>query len=595
MNSKLTRRCQLPQDFTQQQGMSLLFVLMLTTIASLVVFTALSSSVSQERMSGNFQKKLNAELLADKAVFESFHQLNAFAKDPVNALATDAELATAAKVAAGTVAGGRTYKAAAAQLTAQGFAVNADGARYDDSAALRKVMFKRISGSGVSILPFAHAVTGCNAVDLTASGGITSYDSSNPNATDTNVVVRTVTNGGSVTLVGDSPVIGDVLSTGNITLTGSSVITGKLHANGNILLNNARAVIKKQVWAVGTIDVNNTVVVEGEVKANSHIQVKNVAKLQGGLRTQGNLTLSNNAQIKGPVEVYGNVQLAGFSSSILEPSLLRYRGTINPAGIGQKQLDLTFAPVPLLPVDNDDAASKNFNPLCDPLRINDAVDAVEQPATLPQLNVRQAWDRKIYTLNAVAGKHTDVANLPASLTPQNGLFLKKSQPMYFVSGVNAGSEGKLIINGHVTLFIAGDMIFGGDSTLQINRGSSLTIITTGRIEFTGGAKVINDQIPVGEPQGIVDGRPVMSIYSSYSGRDGVKLNGGIKSIYAAIYAPRTDIKLDSLAGVFSGSAVGKTVSVGGAGKIRYDQALGKVEAGGSTGTVNPRIVFHGWN
>ncbi|RVU33343.1 hypothetical protein EOE67_17255 [Rheinheimera riviphila] len=579
----------------QQQGMSLLFVLMLTTIASLLVFTALNSSVSQERMSGNFQKKLNAELLADKAVFESFHQLNAFAKDPANASASDAELAAVAAVTTASASGGRTYQAGAAELNAQGFAVSADGARYDDSAATRKVMFKRISGSGVSLFPFAHAVTGCNAVDLTASGGITSYDSSNPLAADTNVVVRTVTDGGSVTLVGDSPVIGDVLSTGNITLTGSSVISGKLHANGNILLNNASAVIKKQVWAVGTIDVNNTVVVEGEVKANSHINVKNVAKLQGGLRTQGNLTVTNNAKINGAVEVYGDVKLAGYSGSILQPALLRYRGSVNPAGLGQQQTDLSFASVPLLPVDNDDEASESFNPLCDPLRISEAVDAVEQPATLPPLNVRQAWDRKIYTLTTLEGKHTDVANLPASLTPANGLFLKKSQPMYFVSNVNGGSEGKLIINGHITLFIAGDMVFGGDSALQINHGSSLTIITSGRIEFTAGAKVINDQFPVGEPQGIVDGRPVMAIYSSYSGKDGIKLNGGIKSIYAAIYAPRTDIKMDSLAGVFSGSAVGKTVSVGGAGKIRYDQALGKVEAGGSTGSVNPRIVFHGWN
>lgn len=595
MNPRLKRRSQLHPGLTQQQGASLLFVLMLTTMASLVVFTALSSSVSQERMSGNFQKKLNAEQLADKAVFESFHQLNAFAKDPANALATDADLAAAAKVATGTVAGGRTYQAGAAVLTTQGFSVSADGTRYDDSAALRKVLFKRISGSGTSILPFAHAVTGCNAVDLTASGGIISYDSSNPNAADTNVVVRTVTDGGSVTLVGDSPVIGDVLSTGNITLTGSSVISGKLHANGNILLNNASAVIKKQVWAVGSIDVNNTVVVQGEMKANSDIRVKNVAELFGGLRTQGDLTLTNNAKIHGAVEVYGHVQAPGYSSSFLQPELLRYRGHVNPAGIGEQQIDLSFAPVPLLPVDNDDEDSTSFNPLCDPLRISEAVEAIALPAILPLLNVRQAWDRKIYTLSTLNGKHTDVANLPASLTPLNGLFLKKSMPMYFVSGVDGGSEGKLIINGHVTLFIDGDMIFGGDSTLQINSGSTLTIITNGRIEFSGGAKVINDQFPVGEPQGIVDGRPVMSIYSSYKGKDGIKLNGGIKSIYAAIYAPRTDIKLDSLAGVFSGSAVGKTVSVGGAGKIRYDQALGKVEAGGSTGNVQPRIVFHGWH
>jgi len=41
--------------------------------------------------------------------------------------------------------------------------------------------------------------------------------------------------------------------------------------------------------------------------------------------------------------------------------------------------------------------------------------------------------------------------------------------------------------------------------------------------------------------------------------------------------------------------VGKTVSIGSAGTIRAHQALSKVEAGGATGSVNPSMVFLGWN
>ena len=54
----------------KQQGFTLITVLILTGMASVVVLSSLRENIVQERLSGNFQKKLNSRLLAEKGVFE---------------------------------------------------------------------------------------------------------------------------------------------------------------------------------------------------------------------------------------------------------------------------------------------------------------------------------------------------------------------------------------------------------------------------------------------------------------------------------------------------------------------------------------------
>ena len=56
--------------FNKQHGFTLITVLILTSMASLVVLSSLRENIVQERLSGNFQKKLNSRLLAEKGVFE---------------------------------------------------------------------------------------------------------------------------------------------------------------------------------------------------------------------------------------------------------------------------------------------------------------------------------------------------------------------------------------------------------------------------------------------------------------------------------------------------------------------------------------------
>lgn len=590
-----------------QRGMSLLVVLMLTALASLLVFSALNNALSQERMSGNFQKKLNAELLADKAVFESYHQLNRFVRDPANATKTDTELAAAAAIAATSITGGRTFSTTTASLTANGLSVNAAGSRYEDSLTTRRALFRKVVDAGSLQRPFGHAVTGCEGVGMSGSGAVRSYDSSNPNATETNVTVQTVKKDAEVVLSGSAPIKGDVLSRGNITLSGSAVISGRVHANGDITLNSASATIEKEVWARGNILISNTIQLRQEAKANGDITIANAATLAAGLKTKKNLLISSTPIIKPEVQVQGNINITTSDTSKLfqQPESVRYSGNSNQPSIGKKvALSANqFAEVPLLPIDNPNQGSADFNPICDPLGISAEVTAMEKPTTLSALPL--TTDSSIYQLATNGGKYLQPATSGSQYTPASTRFLGQNINSYFFTELTV-SNSELQVTGDITIFIRDKFALGSNAKLRIMDNSTLTIITTGKAIFSADAKIINAKGT--KPEGLVNNKPVFAIYSAFAGiagegsspdkdKAGIDISGAADGIYAAIYAPLTDIKIAGIGSnnYFAGAALGKKVSISGDGLIRYDQALGTVGGGGVVKpVVPPRIVFNGW-
>lgn len=603
----------------RQKGMSLLLVLLLTLMASLLVFSALNNAISQERMSGNFQKKLNAEHLADQAVFASYHQLNRFVRDPANVNKTDAELAAAAAVEPQNLSAGRSYSSSAATLTATGLAVNAAGNRYQDSLASRRVLFRKITDSGSQQRPFGHAVTGCEGVNLSASGGISSYDSTNPTATGTNVVVQTVNSNGHIELSGAAPIRGDVLSRGNVSLSGSALITGRVHANGDILLNNATATIEKEVWARGSIQIISTVKVLAELKTNQALTITAPTKLAGGIKVKGHTTVSNYGQINpvgqpveygtiaSPVQIQGNLQLgADYIKAVFDDlAAVQYSGTVNPSGIGQKVAlsNNQFPEVPLLPIDNKDRHSTDFNPICDALDIAPQVQNMNKPATLTALNLLEP--DTVYQLSNTQGQFLQPDRLTGQHSPANTNFLGQSIRSYFFSELNL-TNSELQISGDITIYVRDKVKLGANAKLRIMDNSTLTLISSGKIIFAADAKLLNQQGR--KPEGLVNQKPVFAIYSAFAGlagegnaadqdKAGIDISGAADGIYAAIYAPLTDIKIAGIGrqNYFAGAALGRKVNLGGDGLIRYDQALGKIGGGGVVKPLQPpRIAFNGW-
>jgi len=109
----------------------------------------------------------------------------------------------------------------------------------------------------------------------------------------------------------------------------------------------------------------------------------------------------------------------------------------------------------------------------------------------------------------------------------------------------------------------------------------------GLVDLAGGGNI---ETPV---SGVTEsGLPVLSIFSAYKG-SGFILKAGNKDVYATVYAPLTDLFIQSSAS-FKGALHGNSITVSGNGQVTYDEALGNTgpfvtSSGGST-----KIVFKGW-
>ncbi|RJG48476.1 pilus assembly PilX N-terminal domain-containing protein [Motilimonas pumila] len=202
---------------TQQHGFVLLSVLILTTISTLVAFSALNETRLQEQIGGNQQKELNARLLAEKEVFDAFKyfetnkNLNGYPIKDVSADGRGSTLLTTAD--ANVIVGYGKF----------------DGA---------KAYFKAKLTSSGAINLFESGVVACDGIALSGSGHIDSYDSRNgpysQNNKNNNASVQTINANADITLSGDSPIYGNVTANGKFTSTGSASLDGSVTAAGDI-------------------------------------------------------------------------------------------------------------------------------------------------------------------------------------------------------------------------------------------------------------------------------------------------------------------------------------------------------------------------
>ena len=225
----------------KQSGFTLVTVLILTSMASIVVLNSLRENIIQERMSGNFQKKINSRLLAEKGVFEEAKLLQqAFSDDKT--LDIDGLIAaTGAASGRGLIGEDATYNASISKNAAGELEIISLGERYGGDAQSNLVArFGFTPGKGGSV--FENAIVGCEGVSLSASGRIDSYDSSkgdyDPDKAEAGAVIGTVYKDKDVTLSGASTIWGSVHATGSITFSGSSPITGTLRANNHITIDS---------------------------------------------------------------------------------------------------------------------------------------------------------------------------------------------------------------------------------------------------------------------------------------------------------------------------------------------------------------------
>ncbi|ALQ07901.1 hypothetical protein D172_007420 [Pseudoalteromonas sp. Bsw20308] len=624
-------------------GFTLVTVLILTSMASIVVLSTIRDSVIQERLSGNFQKKLNARLMSEKGVFSSIEKLEAeILADPT--ITINDLIANNTQVSGTGSLESSTYNATIKIDSNGDVLISSEGTRFEGEDQMQAI-FEFVAGQGgtTSDSVFSQGVTGCSGVAITGSGLIDSYDSSLGDYNDTlddgskntseESFVNTVNDTGDITLNGSGTIEGDVLSSSNLSIRQGADVTGNIHSNGNLILSGGVVIggdasaylsfTQSSGTVSGSISANQSISVKqtqvgGDISSSGPISITgntilgtvrsydlvalNQTTIRNGVYTSGNYEQTGGS-VYGGVRVQGNVTLKQWGSTIAGKDL-RYAGRGSFKGdtpeyaFSPYRVSSTEISMPTIePVEKITPESENNRGLtaCDPLGIATAIDGVSVNTTSPDLfinNNSRAGDLLELETNT-ANFLVDFGSTPnGAINAKTATFLDSATQIFYFDDVTIKGRMQVKSNHNAVMFVAGDFTMSGASSLTIPDNSSLTIIIKGKLKIGNGAQVY---VP---DNGVTnEGRPVFSIYSSYNGNDtGIEFSGGTRELYAVIYAPLTKVKVTSAVG-FKGSILGDTVIVSGAGGIHFDTALNEASFGGSSSGGNgsaSKLVFKGW-
>lgn len=400
--------------------------------------------------------------------------------------------------------------------------------------------------------PFNGSILACESLRLSGSGRIDSFDSRTGPYTAGSAGARgdviALSDRGVVELTGNAPIYGSIAARGSVTFTGSSTVYGTIHANGNVNLS-AHTTYPGSLLSQGNVNFNIDATVQGDVLAN------------------GNVTFNNwNARANSNVQAGGTITKKAADMAHHVPN-----GAIRP---------------------NDNPYVEAVpDEECDPL---DVTRVMAGFSSLPAATASIAPDWWPYTQwrlsptgatrrNASNKVWEDVVGLSSS---QAEVFGKPSQVIHATS-LNFGAGEELRVSGgNVVLVIDGDFNAAANFNLAIESGSSLTVFVKGKTNLGASFKVTDGTSNANNypPPVTASGQPSFSIFSSYSGNDGVVLNGNGK-LTAVTYAPLTDVKLGGSGELF-GAVRGRNVSNPGGTAIHFDEALANVDlGGGSAGTT----------
>ncbi|KZW99580.1 hypothetical protein JL49_16370 [Pseudoalteromonas luteoviolacea] len=579
----------------RQSGFTLVKVMLLSTMASVVVFTSMKDTLVQERLSGNFQKDLNSRLQAEKGVFASADDLNDYVNANAGATADQLLLANP-----GLNYGSHTEGQYATQHSK---VTNADGTISIEIASLGQKYGLDASNNMVAMFKyteavyeptFKNAVTGCKGVNLSGSGLVDSYDSRNGTYEQTkssNGDVNTVIGDANVVLSGHSPIEGDVKASGILYLKGSSPVIGNVQSNTGI-----------------------------DISYGGGLRVK------GNVLTQG-FVIHRGGDISGVVRANGNVEMlwgADILNEQKEALDIQYGGTGKFEVATEHSQDGIYYSAAKFNVNPNVEAVRVYDPNSpdyDPANPDKECDPLALPANMPNIidennnySDFKVGAQQVFDFTPHVGEFTQGQGTKLNSTATN-IYLfdinkqnhgrsnnKDTEYAFGMKNVNIGSDGVVNIDGginggDVIWLIDGDFTMGGNSRLNIKDKSSLTIFVTGKVNLGASAQIVTEKPGITE-----SGWGTFSIFSSYRAdpndpsqrnKPGVKVSG-TSSLYAVIYAPMTSISMTG-SGQFFGTVRGATIEAHGGSGVHFDEALKDLKIG-SGGTVKTpaKLVFDGW-
>ena len=652
------------KDKNKEKGFVLVTVMLLTMMAGTVVLTSLQDSTVQERLTGNFQKKINSRLMAEKGVYNSLTEMNTqLAQAPtltVEQLKTKME-------ASEVMSGGDATTTYGLIITENPdnpneISVVSTGESYEGQVKL-KAIYELVTGavSSGNSTPPSTGVVACKAISVAGSGTINSFDSSqglfsNANSGD-DVTVQTIAEESAIEFVGGTKIHGNVIGADTISFNGSASISGNMESIGAINASTGANVaiggnistlssfsqengsVGGSIHANGAIKLTQTPVggnitsgatvslsgnrVSGYVLASSDVTLDGASVVSGGVKTNANY-IHNQGTVYNDVRAVGNVTIAKYNHMITSSVIYGGIGKWGDADNAFNPFTYTVtspapepADVPIFETSilQTTSVAGTETTSCDPDGIESQVSGIESGITSAR-NLILTTNGDAYLMNALDADFTktsgreestlrDIQN-PDTLITQDLNVTENTAISAIFQGdrkniltyTSISNDGDLTIGADqdVTIYVQGDFVMGNVATLNIPKGSTLTLIIAGKVNIGQGAKVNID--PDGQ---IVDGKPVFSIYSSYESTYtdddedlGIYFSGGTETAYAVIYAPLADIEIASAVS-FSGSVYGNNVTVSGVGGVHYDTQLGNINSDSSdNGGATAALVFKGW-
>jgi len=247
-----------------------------------------------------------------------------------------------------------------------------------------------------------------------------------------------------------------------------------------------------------------TLAVMGTSKVINNTQIHGSFLPHGGLEATGNLEVSGDLVSSATVDDIGNIEVAGdlvVGGDLKGIGRLAVDGSLSVSGrntfLGYKQINATAPYAP--------AAAPSCG--CADADILDVKAAVAAAKTQND--------------NAARGVPTSIRNI--GLTVQ-----KLTTGSYYMTDLSAIGATKVAIDGHVSLYLDGDLESIGAAWIRLENGAMLDLYVSGNVRTIGHVDLGNKWAP--------------SAFRLYvGGSDEATLSVGNQIFNGAIYAPRADL------------------------------------------------------
>lgn len=569
----------IPPLSPRQSGYVLVTVLVLSLVASLVVFVSLRQNHLLERMSGNQQKTLNASLAASHGVSDAILYMKSVSFELTRITDANTGLVSQKGTPDNYSISNVFYSASDKKLTFL------SKGQYQNAIAYLRTTFLLNSGSAGN----ATGVIGCNDIIINGGGFIDSYDSSkggyDSNSNRANNAFVALVNGNSENVQGEpsriplglSVINGDFTAyNGYVTTKGNgSIVSGNVVANGKVILNG-NTTIGGNVSAKNEVTLNGNNTVGGAVHAGGEF-IANSGTVVSGNVSANSVRMNGNTEISGSVTSNGELTMSGNNTTIggnASASTADIKGTIK----GSLSVDSSS-----ISTDNGNGKALGGVTYNATSRAKNVAPTMPDPGELTnicQQNVASnTWlKNQLGTLpNSTSGELNN-ANFGSGLT-NNAVYSKMS-----LAGESADNRKIITVLDNTVVYVTGEIVLTNLS-IRIAKGKSLTFK-----QVTGGTGKVIDMNDVnitatdGTALGAASNNGVapFSIYSDSTDKVNIRAeNNETNNMYAAIYAPLARVTPRAGSGNLSGSILAKYVELVNDKGFHYDEGLGKSGSSGS--------------